>query len=59
MKKQYSQPKLTVFHITTGNLLTGSIDRGLRVDKSGETGGTISDESGFATNKKHPIWGEQ
>lgn len=57
MKKQYNQPKLTIFHITTGNLLTGSIDKGLRLDN--ETDETITTESGFATNKKHPIWGEQ
>ena len=58
MKKQYSQPKLTVFHITTGNLLTGSTDSNLRVNNSG-TGGTITGENDFATNKKHPIWGEE
>lgn len=56
MKKQYNQPKLTIFHITTGNLLTGSTDSGLKINDTGET---ISDEGGFATNKKHPIWGEQ
>ena len=58
MKKQYSQPKLTVFHITTGNLLTGSTNSGIRVEDV-NSNETISDESGFATNKKHPIWGEQ
>lgn len=54
MKKQYSQPKLTVFLVTTGNLLTGSTESGVYVDKNG----TITSEDGFATNKKHPIWGE-
>ena len=58
MKKQYSQPKLTVFHVTTGNLLTGSTDSNLRVNNSG-TGGTITGENDFGTNKKHPIWGEE
>ena len=57
MKKQYNQPKLTIFHITTGNLLTGSINSGVTVDKKGEAG-TISDPNDFATNKKHPIWNE-
>lgn len=57
MKKQYNQPKLTIFHITTGNLLTGSTNSGLKInDTEGET---ITEEGGFATNKKHPIWGEQ
>lgn len=55
MKKQYNQPKLTIFHITTGNLLTGSTDSNLRINNTG----SISDEGDFATNKKHPIWGEQ
>lgn len=57
MKKQYNQPKLTIFHITTGNLLSGSTDSTLRINNTGST--TITDEGGFATNKKHPIWGEQ
>ena len=58
MKKQYSQPKLTVFHITTGNLLTGSTDSGVTVDTNGSSG-TITGQNDFATNKKHPIWGEE
>ena len=56
MKKIYITPHLNVIVIEAEQtLLTESTDSGLTIDSGG---GSITDESGFGTNKKqHPIWG--
>ncbi len=59
MKKIYVTPNCEVVAIETEQtILTGSTNSGITVDRG--SGSTITDESGFGTNKKqHPIWGEE
>lgn len=58
MKKQYIAPTLVAVPFEAENMLATSINSNLTVDKDG-SGGNITDESGFGTNKKNPIWGEE
>lgn len=58
MKKQYIAPTLVAVPFEAENMLATSTNSGLTVDKDG-SGGSITDESGFGTNKKNPIWGDE
>ena len=58
MKKQYIAPTLVAVPFDAENMLATSINSNLTVDTNG-SGGNITDESGFGTNKKNPIWGDE
>lgn len=54
MKKQYIAPTMVVVLFEAENMLATSSDSGLKIGN-----GNITDESGFGTKKKNPIWGEE
>ena len=58
MKKQYIAPTLVAAPFEAENMLATSINSNLTVVTNG-SGGNITDESGFGTNKKNPIWGDE
>ena len=58
MTKQYIAPTLVAVPFEAENMLATSINSNLTVDTNG-SGGNITDESGFGTNKKNPIWGDE
>ena len=55
MKKQYIAPTLVAVPFEAENMLATSTNSGVTLDKNG----SINDESGFGTNKKNPIWGDE
>ena len=55
MKKQYIAPTLVAVPFEAENMLATSTNSGVTLDKNG----SITDESGFGTNKKNPIWGDE